>query len=42
MVIALGAIDNLGKGAASQAVQNANLMSGLDESTGLGGAPIWP
>ena len=41
-VIALGAIDNLGKGAAGQAVQNANLMLGLDESAGLGGAPLWP
>lgn len=29
------AIDNLGKGAASQAVQNANIMFGLDEEIGL-------
>jgi N-acetyl-gamma-glutamyl-phosphate reductase len=29
------AIDNLGKGAAGQAVQNANLMLGLAETTGL-------
>jgi N-acetyl-gamma-glutamyl-phosphate reductase len=29
------AIDNLGKGAAAQAVQNANLMCGLDEVAGL-------
>jgi N-acetyl-gamma-glutamyl-phosphate reductase len=29
------AIDNLGKGAAGQAVQNLNLMFGLDETTGL-------
>ena len=29
------AIDNLGKGAAAQAIQNANLMCGLDESAGL-------
>lgn len=42
LVIALGAIDNLGKGAAGQAVQNANLMCGLDESAGLCGAPLWP
>jgi N-acetyl-gamma-glutamyl-phosphate reductase len=41
-VIALGAIDNLGKGAAGQAVQNANLMLGLPETAGLGGAPLWP
>lgn len=42
MVIALGAIDNLGKGAAGQAVQNANLMTGQPESAGLEGAPLWP
>jgi N-acetyl-gamma-glutamyl-phosphate reductase len=41
-LIALGAIDNLGKGAAGQAVQNANLMCGLPESSGLEGAPLWP
>jgi N-acetyl-gamma-glutamyl-phosphate reductase len=29
------AIDNLGKGAAGQAVQNANIMCGLDASAGL-------
>jgi N-acetyl-gamma-glutamyl-phosphate reductase len=29
------AIDNLGKGAAGQAIQNANLMCGYPESTGL-------
>jgi N-acetyl-gamma-glutamyl-phosphate reductase len=42
VVIALGAIDNLGKGAAGQAVQNANLMLGIEETAGLGGAPLWP
>ena len=41
-IIAVAAIDNLGKGAAGQAVQNANLMLGLDEASGLGGAPVWP
>jgi N-acetyl-gamma-glutamyl-phosphate reductase len=41
-VIALGAVDNLGKGAAGQAVQNANLMLGLPETAGLEGAPLWP
>lgn len=41
-IIALGAIDNLGKGAAGQAVQNANLMTGQPEDAGLGGAPMWP
>lgn len=34
-VVIVSAIDNLLKGAAGQAVQNANLMLGLDESTGL-------
>ncbi|HYI46554.1 MAG TPA: N-acetyl-gamma-glutamyl-phosphate reductase [Actinomycetota bacterium] len=36
------AIDNLGKGAAGQAVQNANLALGIDESTGLEGVGVWP
>ncbi len=34
-VVVTSAIDNLGKGAAGQAVQNANLMLGLPETTGL-------
>jgi len=42
LVIAMGVVDNLGKGAAGQAVQNANLMFGLAESAGLEGAPLWP
>ena len=42
VVRAICAIDNLGKGAAGQAVQNANLMFGLAETTGLEGAPLWP
>jgi N-acetyl-gamma-glutamyl-phosphate reductase len=42
VVVALAAIDNLGKGAAGQAVQNANLMLGLPETAGLEGAPLWP
>lgn len=41
-VIALAAIDNLGKGAAGQAVQNANLMTGQDETAGLTGLPVVP
>jgi N-acetyl-gamma-glutamyl-phosphate reductase len=41
-IIAMGAIDNLGKGAAGMAVQNANLMFGLAETAGLDGSPIWP
>src|SRR4051812_43213790 len=35
VAIGFGAIDNLVKGAAGQAVQNANLMLGLDETTAL-------
>lgn len=35
-------IDNLMKGAAGQAVQNANIMNGLDEKTGLEFMPIYP
>jgi N-acetyl-gamma-glutamyl-phosphate reductase len=35
MVVVLSAIDNLGKGAATQAVQNMNLMLGLPEAMGL-------
>ncbi len=42
LVIAMGAVDNLGKGAAGQAVQNANLICGLPETAGLDGAPVWP
>jgi N-acetyl-gamma-glutamyl-phosphate reductase len=34
-IIVTSAIDNLGKGAAGQAVQNANLLLGLDETAGL-------
>lgn len=35
MIVALGAIDNLGKGAAGQAVQCANIVCGLDDRRGL-------
>lgn len=41
-VIVLSAIDNLVKGAAGQAVQNFNVMFGLDERTGLLQAPLYP
>ena len=41
-VIALGAIDNLGKGAAGQAVQNMNLMLGCPEQLGLDLVPMLP
>lgn len=42
VVVALGAIDNLGKGAAGQAVQNMNLMLGLPENLGLDLVPMLP
>jgi len=42
LIIALGAIDNLGKGAAGQAVQNANLITGQPETAGLEGVALWP
>jgi N-acetyl-gamma-glutamyl-phosphate reductase len=35
-------IDNLGKGAAGQAIQNMNLMAGLPEETGLPLHGVWP
>jgi N-acetyl-gamma-glutamyl-phosphate reductase len=35
-------IDNLVKGAAGQAVQNMNLMFGLDECSGLSQVPVLP
>ena len=39
-IIMMGAIDNLVKGAAGQAVQNMNLMFGLEETTGLRLKPV--
>jgi N-acetyl-gamma-glutamyl-phosphate reductase len=42
VVIALGAVDNLGKGAAGQAVQNMNLMLGCPEQLGLDLVPMLP
>lgn len=41
-IILMGAIDNLVKGAAGQAVQNMNLMFGLKESEGLELVPVFP
>ena len=41
-IIAIGAIDNLVKGAAGQAVQNMNLMFSLPENTGLQIVPLFP
>lgn len=40
--IITAAIDNLGKGAAGQAVQNANLACGIDETAGLGSPGLYP
>jgi N-acetyl-gamma-glutamyl-phosphate reductase len=34
-VVVVSAIDNMVKGASGQAIQNMNLMFGLDETTGL-------
>jgi len=42
MLVILSVIDNLVKGAAGQAVQNMNLMLGLDECTGLVQVPVLP
>lgn len=41
-VLAVAAIDNLGKGAAGQMIQCANLMLGLDETLGLSTCGIYP
>ena len=41
-IVMMGAIDNLVKGAAGQAVQNMNLMFGLEESEGLELVPMSP
>lgn len=38
----ISVIDNLVKGAAGQAIQNANLMNGWDEQTGLEFMPLYP
>ena len=41
-VIMMGALDNLVKGAAGQAVQNMNLLFGLKETEGLELVPMFP
>ncbi|HJR44854.1 MAG TPA: N-acetyl-gamma-glutamyl-phosphate reductase [Actinomycetota bacterium] len=41
-LICSATIDNLGKGAAGQAIQNANLALGLDEAAGLEAVAAWP
>ncbi len=41
-IVMMGAIDNMVKGAAGQAIQNMNLMFGLPEQTGLKQIPMFP
>lgn len=41
-IIMMGALDNLVKGAAGQAIQNMNLLFGLPENTGLMMVPMFP
>jgi N-acetyl-gamma-glutamyl-phosphate reductase len=41
-VTAVGALDNLGKGMVGQAVQNMNILLGIDETTGLTMPGLWP
>ena len=41
-VVACGAIDNLVKGAAGQAVQNMNIVCALDEQAGIDAIPAFP
>ncbi len=41
-IVVVTAIDNIVKGASGQAVQNMNLMCGLEETVGLMGAPFFP
>jgi N-acetyl-gamma-glutamyl-phosphate reductase len=41
-LIVISSIDNLGKGAAGQAIQNMNLMLGLPETTGLEALALYP
>ena len=42
ILVVLSVIDNLIKGAAGQAIQNMNIMFGLDEKTGLLNPPLFP
>jgi len=41
-IVMMGALDNLVKGAAGQAVQNMNVMFGIDETAGLRQLPLVP
>ena len=40
-LVIFSVIDNLGKGASGQAVQNMNVMFGMSDHAGLGHVPIW-
>ena len=42
LIMAMGVVDNLGKGAAGQALQNANLITNQPETVGLDTMPLWP
>ena len=42
LLIVSSVIDNIGKGAAGQAIQNMNLIMGLPETTGLMMPPMYP
>ena len=42
VLITMAATDNLGKGAAGSAIQNANVMAGISELAGLGIPPSYP
>ena len=42
MLVAIGVLDNLVKGAAGQAIENMNLMLGIDQKAGLDLPAIWP
>jgi N-acetyl-gamma-glutamyl-phosphate reductase len=41
-IVAIGAIDNLTKGASGQAIQCANILAGLPEATGLSSIGVYP
>ena len=41
-VVIVSVIDNIVKGAAGQAIQNANILMGLEETAGLWSAPLYP
>jgi N-acetyl-gamma-glutamyl-phosphate reductase len=42
LALVVAVLDNLTKGSSGQAIQNANLMLGIDETAGLMLAPVFP